>query len=322
MIQDPCEVLLPQWLRFVKGVVDCPDLPLNVSREMLQQNPLLETIQKNLVKHVIKALEELKADDRPGYETLFRELGQFLKEGLVRDYERKETIADLLLFDHLNGEPGNLITLGEYVTAMPESQKEIYHLSGEDSRALASNPCLEAYRHLNWDVLLLTDPMDPFVMPSLTEFKSKALKAADRHSPEMPEARERLEETTKTFGTLLENLKSKLTAVKDVRFSTRMKESASCLVAAEDAMDPRMEQLMARVGQVGSPSKRVLELNPEHPTVKALCNRYQTSPDDLKVEQYGQFLLDQALIAEGSRLTNPTGFLTRVNEMALKELEQ
>lgn len=321
LIQDPCEALLPQWLRFVKGVVDCSDLPLNVSREMLQQNPLLEKIQKTMVKHVMKALEELKTDDRPGYEMLFKELGQFIKEGLVRDFERREAIADLLLFEHLNGEPGHLITLGDYVSAMKESQTEIYHLAGEDRAALATNPCLESFKHLNWDVLLLTDPMDPFVLPSLTDFKSKALRAADRHSPEMPEARKQLEETTKTYQTLLDSLKSKLTAVKDVRLSLRMKESASCLVAAEESMDPRMEQLMARMGHGHGNSPRVLELNPEHPTVKALFNRHQSSPDDPVIERYGQFLLDQALIAEGSRLTDPIAFLASVNEMATRELE-
>jgi len=321
LIQDPCELLLPQWLRFVKGVVDCPDLPLNVSREMLQQNPLLDKIQKSLVKHVMKALEELKSDDRPAYELLFRELGQFIKEGLARDYERREAIADLLLFEHLNGEPGHLITLGEYLESMQEAQNEIYYLSGEDRAALAVNPCLEAFRHLNWDVLLLTDPMDPFVMPSLTEFKSKALKAADRNAPEMPETRKLMEEAEAMYRPLLDNLKSKLTALKDIRLSSRMKESASCLVVADDAMDPRMEQLMARIGQGRGASPRVLELNPEHTTVKALLNRYQASPDDPRIEQYGQFLLDQALIAEGSRLSDPTAFLARVNAMAARELE-
>ncbi|MCL1894220.1 MAG: molecular chaperone HtpG [Holophagaceae bacterium] len=324
LIQDPCEALLPQWLRFVKGVVDCSDLPLNVSREMLQQNPLLDKIQKNLVKHVMKALDELKTEDRPAFETLFNELGQFIKEGLVRDFERREAIADLLLFEHLSGEPGHLITLSEYVSAMQDGQTEIYHLAGEDRSALATNPCLEAFRHLKWDVLLLTDQMDPFVLPSLTEFKTKPLKAADRHAPEMPEAQKQLEETTKTYAGLLECLKSKLPSVKDVRLSTRMKESASCLVVADESMEPRMEQLMARMGHGHGTSPRVLELNPEHPLITALFNRYSKNPEphDLMVEQYGQFLIDQALIAEGSKLVDPVAFLARVNELATRELEQ
>jgi len=321
LIQDPCEALLPPWLRFVTGVVDCPDLPLNVSREMLQQNPLLDRIQKNLVKHVMKALDEIKTEDRQAYEALFRELGQFIKEGMARDFERREEIAALLLFEHRAGEPGHLITLDEYVAAMPEAQKDIYHLIGEDRAATASNPCLEAFRHMNWDVLLLTDPMDPFVMPSLTEFKTKPILAADRHAPEMPETKQHIEEASKTYGLLLDVLKSKLTTLKDVRLSSRLKESASCLVAAEDAMDPRMEQLMARLGQGHAPSPRVLELNPDHPTVRALLNRHRSSPEDPKIEQFGRFLLDQALLAEGSRLPDPQAFLARVNEMATRELE-
>jgi len=320
LIQDPCEMLLPQWLRFVKGVVDCPDLPLNVSRETLQQNPLLDKIQKNLAKHVIKALEEIKQDDRPAYEALFTEFGQFVKEGLVRDYERRESIADLLLFEHLNGDTGHLVGLDEYVSSMVEPQTEIYYLCGEDRAALAANPCLETFKHLKWDVLLLTDAMDPFVMPSLTEYKSKHIKSADRHAPEMPDARQQVEEATKTFQPLLDSLKSKLKGVKDVRLSTRMKESASCLVTAEESMDPRMEQLMARMGQSRGPSPRVLELNPEHPMVKALLNKCQSNQDDQMIEQYGQFLYDQALIAEGSRLPDPAAFLARVNEMAAREL--
>jgi molecular chaperone HtpG len=325
LVQDSCEDLLPQWLRFVAGVVDCPDLPLNVSRETLQQNPLLDRVQKNLAKHVMKALEEIKTEQRQAYEALFKELGQFIKEGMVRDFERREEIAALLLFDHLGAkqgaEAGRFVTLDEYIAAMPEPQSAIYHLAGEDRAATASNPCLEAFGHLNWDVLLLTDPMDPFVMPSLTEFKSKPLLAADRHAPEMPETKQRLEEAAQTFQPLLDYLKSKLTTLKDVRLSTRMKESASCLVAAEDAMDPRMEQLMARMGQGHAASPRVLELNPDHPTVKALLGRHRSSPDDPKIEQFGRFLLDQALLAEGSRLPDPQAFLARVNEMAARELE-
>jgi molecular chaperone HtpG len=321
LIQDPCEALLPQWLRFVKGVVDCPDLPLNVSRETLQQNPLLDKMQKNLVKHVMKALEEIKQEDRPAYEALFLEFGQFFKEGLVRDFERREAIADLLLFEHVNGDVGHLICLSEYASSMTETQTEIYYLCGEDRSALAANPCLETFKHLKWDVLLLMDPIDPFVMPSLTEYKSKHIKAADRHAPEMPDSRQQVEEAAKIFAPLLESLKSKLKAVKDVRLSTRMKESASCLVSAEDSMDPRMEQFMARMGQGRGPSPRVLEINPEHHIVKALLNKCQSRPDDPIIEHYGQFLFDQALIAEGSRLLDPAAFLARVNEMAAKELE-
>jgi len=323
LIQDPCEALLPAWLRFVKGVVDCPDLPLNVSRELLQQNPLLERIQKNLVKQVMKALDELKANERETYAEFFKELGQILKEGLGRDWERREAIADLLLFEHLKGEPGKVITLAEYVEAMLEAQKDIYHLAGEDRATLAHAPSLEAFKAQGWDVLLLTDPIDPFVIPGLPEYKGHALKAADRHAPELPEAeKERAQAAAGEFKPLLELFKAKLPTLKDVRLSSRLKESAACLVAADDALDPHMEQLLARLGQGQGrgPSPRVLELNPEHPTVKALLARHQADSADARLEGYAHLLHDQALIAEGSRPEDPAAFLARINEMVAKEL--
>jgi molecular chaperone HtpG len=320
LIQDPCEALLPAWLRFVKGVVDCPDLPLNVSREMLQQNPLLEKIQKNLVKQILKALEELKTEQREVYAGFFLELGQILKEGLGRDWERREAIADLLLFKHLKGEQD--ITLSEYVTAMPEDQKEIYHLAGEDRTALLHAPSLEAFKARDWDVLLLVDPIDPFVIPGLPEYKDHALKAADRHGPELPEAEKRkVEAATGAFQPLLDLFKVKLAGLKDVRLSSRLKESAACLVAAEDAMDPRMEQILARLGQGHGPSPRILELNPEHPTVKAVLAKFQADASDPRLEGYASLFLDQALIAEGSRPEDPTAFLARINELMTKELD-
>lgn len=321
LIQDPCEALLPAWLRFVKGVVDSPDLPLNVSREMLQQNPLLDKIQKNLVKQVIKTLEELKNEQREQYKAFFKELGQIIKEGLGRDWERREAISDLLLFEHLNGEAGTSITLSEYVASMPEDQKDIYFLSGEDHTSMACNPCLEAFKALKWNVLLLTDPIDPFVMPSLTEYKGKHLLAADRHLPETPEdEKQKVENNTKVYKELLEFCKSKLTELKDVRLSSRLKESASCLVAADDAMDARMEQILARMGQETTKTPRVLELNPEHVAVQALLSRYQANPNDTRLEDYARLFLDQALIAEGSRLENPIAFVNKLNELMVKDL--
>jgi len=320
LIQDPCEALLPAWLRFVKGVVDCPDLPLNVSREMLQQNPLLEKIQKNLAKQVLNALEELKTEQRDTYADFFRELGQILKEGLGRDWERREAIADLLLFEHLKAEAA--VTLAEYVEAMPEDQKDIYHLAGEDRFTLIHAPSLEAFKARGWDVLLLTDPIDPFVIPGLPEYKSHPLKAADRHGPELPEAeKQKVEAATGTFQPLLDLFKAKLTGLKDVRLTSRLKESAACLVASENAPDPRMEQILARLGQGAGPSPRVLELNPEHPTVKAVLSRYQADPADPRLEGYAHLFLDQALIAEGSHPEDPTAFLARLNELMVKELE-
>lgn len=320
LIQDPCEALLPTWLRFMKGVVDCPDLPLNVSRETLQQNPLLERIQRNLVRHVLKALEEMKQEASDVYAEFWKELGSILKEGLLREFDRKEAIADLVLFESLNTEPGKTTTLAAYVEAMPNEQEAIYYMTGEDRNALAASPVLETFKTLHWDVLLLTDPVDPFVFPGLDTLKEKPLKRADQHAPEAPkEQKDALETATKAFSALLDSFKAKLPAVKDVRLTSRLKESASCLVSEGPAPDPRMEQLLARLGQGTGATPRVLELNPDHAAVKAVFELHRKQPDDPRLDAYARLFHGQALLAEGSRLENPAAFTASLNTLLEKD---
>ncbi|HWQ09892.1 MAG TPA: molecular chaperone HtpG, partial [Holophaga sp.] len=268
-IMDHCEQLLPAYLRFVKGVVDCSDLPLNVSRELLQHNPLLEKIQKSLVKNVFQAMADMRTADADGYVAFFKELGSILKEGLGRDWTNRETIADLLLFESLRTEKGKYLTLAEYVAAMPSDQADIYFMTGEDRAALEHSPALEAFRSRGWDVLLLTDPIDDFVFPMLPDYKGKALKAADRNAPELPaEDEKKLEEAKASFQSLLAALSAQLPALKEVRLSRRLKESAACLVADEGAPGANLERLMQKLGKgEGGPSPRILELNPSHPAV-------------------------------------------------------
>ncbi len=324
-IMDHCEDLLPAYLRFVKGVVDCPDLPLNVSREMLQHNPLLEKIKKSLVKNILKTLAELKESEYDTYLAFYQELGQILKEGLSRDWSHKEQIADLLLFESVKTERGKYTTLADYGAAMPEGQTDIYFLAGEKREAVEHAPSLEVFRHKGWDVLLFTDPIDEFVMPSLHEYKGKALKAADRHAPEMDkDDQEKVEAATKTFKPLLEALKTKLGGLKDVRLSGRLKESAACLVADEGDMGANMERILQKLGRTEGlpPSQRILELNPEHTVVKGLLELHRQHPEDPRVEAYGRLLHDQALLAEGSRLNDPTVFVRQLNELLGKELGQ
>jgi len=320
-IMDHCEALLPPYLRFVKGVVDCSDLPLNVSRELLQHNPLLEKIQKSLVKNVFQALGELRASDPEAYAEVFAELGQILKEGLARDFANREAIADLLLFFSLNTEAGKTLTLAQYVEAMPEGQPDIYYLAGEERSVLEHAPALEAYKHRNWDVLLLTDPIDPFVIPSLPEYKGKQLKAADRNQPELDaDEKKQAEEAAGAYQPLLAALKGKLDGVKDLRLTRRLRESASCLTAGDDALDPHMERLLAKMGQGGmGPQERILELNPEHPVVQGLLELYKKDPADPRVEGHAHLLHDQALLAEGSRLADPSAFVKRLNELLVKD---
>ncbi len=180
LIMDHCEQLLPFYLRFVQGVVDSADLPLNVSRELLQQNPLLDVIQKSVVKNVLDTLAGMKNVEYDKYLTFYKGFGPVLKEGLTRDWANREKIADLLLFETANTEPGKFTTLAEYVEKMPADQTEIYYLIGESAEQLRNSPYLEAFRAKGRDVLLLTDPVDEFAIPGLDSYKGKQLEAADR----------------------------------------------------------------------------------------------------------------------------------------------
>jgi molecular chaperone HtpG len=322
-IMDHCEQLLPSYLRFVKGVVDCSDLPLNVSREMLQHNPQLEKIQKSLVKNVFQALADLETTDYDAYVGVFQELGGILKEGLGRDWANREAIADLLLFETLKTDKGKYISLAQYVEAMPADQTSIYFMTGEDRAALDHSPALEAFRHRGWDVLLLTEPIDEFVFPMLPDYKGKPLKAADRNAPELPaEDQKKAEGVETTFKPLLALLSGKLTDLKEVRLSRRLKESAACLVADEGAMGANLERLMQKLGKAeGGPSPRILELNPDHPAVRGLLKIHADNPADPRIESHGRLLYDQAVLTEGSRLADPSDFVRRINDLLIKDAE-
>jgi molecular chaperone HtpG len=324
-IMDHCEQLLPPYLRFVKGVVDCSDLPLNVSREVIQHSPLLEKIQKSLVKNVLKALDDLKTNEYDTYVKVFGELGGILKEGLARDWDHRTQLADLLLFQSLKSESGTFTSLAQYAAAMPEGQTDIYYLAGEQRSVLEHSPSLEVFRHRGWDVLLLTDPIDEFVLPSLTEYQGKALKPADRFQPELkPEDQKKAEEATGEFMPLLQTLRAQLAELKDVRMSSRLKESAACLVADEGDMGANMERLLQKLGRadamgLGGPAPRILELNPDHPAVQALLGLHRTDPSDPRIGAYGHLLHDQAVLAEGSRLADPSALAQRINDLIAKD---
>ncbi len=223
LIMDHCEALLPPYMRFVKGVVDSSDLPLNVSRELLQQDPLLERIQKDLVKSVLKALDELKTEDYDKYVAFHKGLGMILKEGLNRDWANRKKIADLVLFESLKTPAGKFTTLADYVKAMPETQKEIYYLIGEEREQLEQSPYVEACRARGYDVLFLTDPIDEFALPALDEYEGKKLKAADRGDLTTDPADETKKASAQErYNALLAHLKTKLSeVVSDVRLSAR-----------------------------------------------------------------------------------------------------
>src|SRR5262249_11823723 len=221
-IMDDCEALLPGYLRFVRGVVDSPDLPLNVSREMLQQSAPLEKIKSNLTNKVLGTLEEMKNKDFDAYLKFYQDMGVFLKEGLSQDWTNRKRLADLLLFESTKTEPGKFTTLAAYVENMPVSQKEIYFLTGEGRELIENSPHLEAFKAQDYGALLLTEPIDEFVAQALTEYRDKKLKAVDQG--EVGESSVAQEKKTQ-FAPLLTFMKEKLKEVKDVRLSSRLKES-------------------------------------------------------------------------------------------------
>lgn len=320
-IMDSCEGLLPPYLCFVRGVVDSADLPLNISREILQQNPLLEKIQKNVVKNVLENLASLKETEFDKYVKFYQDLGVMLKDGVSRDWSNRDAIANLLLFESMNTEPGKLITLSEYVEKMPPEQKEIYYLIGESRQLIEHSPLLEVFRAKGWNVLLMTDPIDEFWVPSFGKYKEKELTPVDRG--ELDEPAKEKPTTSSEYATLFAYLKGKIPEVSDIRLSARLKESASCLVADGSAMSAHMERLMRRLNRAGEEdSKRVLELNGEHRAVMALRDLYGKNPQDPRVETHGRLLYEQAAIAEGSKLKDPAAFARRINELIAKDLSE
>jgi molecular chaperone HtpG len=319
LIMDRCEQVLPPHLRFVKGVVDSADLPLNVSRELLQQNPLLDVIQKSVVKNVLDALAGMKNIEYDKYLAFYKGFGTVLKEGLTRDWSNREKIADLLLFESANTEPGKFTTFAEYVEKMPTDQKEIAYLIGESAEQLRHSPYLEAFRAGGRDVLLLTDPIDEFAIPGLGEYKGKRLVAADRG--EAAGAGEVPEGTKEKFAALVKVLKEKLPEVAEVRLTNRLTESATCLVAAAHGPSAHMERIMERMGRAAGDTKRVLELNPNHPTVEAIRRLQETHAEDARLNLYARLLYEQAVIAEGSKVSDPVAFAKRVNDLITRDAQ-
>ena len=312
-IGNDFEHLLPGYLRFVKGVVDSSDLPLNVSREILQDNPMLDKIRKNLVTRILKTLANMKKKDYEEFKIFHENFSGILKEGLQSDWENKEKIADLLLFETTAKEAGEKTCFADYVENMTEGQEEILYLAGENRAAIENAPYLEAFKADGKEVLLMTDPIDDFVIPQLMEYKGKKLKAVNKG--ELNEDKDKLKDEEKEFEGLIGFAKELLDGVKEVKLTTRLKDSAACLVGDEYSMSPHIEEMMRRMGQDIPKRESILELNPEHPVVKKLQALYDADAKDPKAETLTKLLHDQAVIASGAKLTDPAGFAARLNEV-------
>lgn len=326
-ITDDCKGLLPDYMRFVKGVVDSSDLPLNISREILQDNPGILKINKNLVRKVISELSKMMENDMEKYLKFYKEFGRTLKEGVHTDFQNKEKLQDLLLFETMNGEAGKMISLKEYVSAMPEKQKDILFLTGEDRKALEVSPLLESVRKNGWDVIFMIDPIDEWVVQSLTEYDGKKLKSLAKGDVELDEdaakeTEKKLKKAGKEHKKLIEFLKKTLEdKVKDVRFSKRLTDSACCLVGDEHDPTANMERIFKAMNQDMPATKRILELNSDHPLVAGMQKLFDASKDDPKLADFAGILYDQALLVEGNPIPDPLSFSKKISELMVEAMK-
>jgi molecular chaperone HtpG len=328
LIMERCEDLLPTYLRFIKGVVDSADLPLNISREMVQQDRHILQMKKWLSRKVLDHLSKMLGEDREKYLKLWAEFGRVIKEGVASDFENKDKLLPLVFFQSSH-DPEKLTTLDEYVERMKEDQKEIYYLTGDNRAQVESSPHLEAFRAKGYEVLYLVDPVDEMVVQSVFEYKEKHLKSAGKGTVELgseeerKEAEEKLEEKKKTYESLMELLQKTLDEnVKEVRLSTRLTTSPACLVSGDFDMSPNLERLLRQTeGAAGLPTqKRILELNPEHPLLEKLQGKFAGDPGDPLLRDYAHLLYGHALLAEGSELADPARYNRLVGELMLKAL--
>ena len=321
-IMNDCKKLLPEYFRFVQGIVDSSDLPLNVSREILQDNPQLDKIRKGLVNKLLSTLKNMKGKKKDEYLKFFKEFGQVIKEGLHYDPDNKDKIADLLLFQTTKTAEGEYKSLKEYVEAMPEDQKEIIYISAKNRAQALNSPQLEVFRAKDMEVLLMVDPVDEYIIPQLTEYDKKtvvsAQKGAEDIKPDENKEKE-IKEKSEKLGDLLTAIKEKLGEnITEVKFSSKLTESACCLSDAEDAMNAQMVQMLKSMGQAIPEAKKILELNPDHPLIDVINNIYENDKESALFADYVNLVYEQALLTEGSQLKDPLGFAKKVSDLMVK----
>jgi molecular chaperone HtpG len=321
-ITSESDLLLPKYLRFVKGVVDSSDLPLNVSREMLQENQKVVNIKKNITKKILSTLEKLKNDDKEKYSKFFKELGKVLKEGVHLDYSNKEKLLDLMMFESSTESAGVLRTLEEYSDKLDartdldeEVRKHIYVITGENRKELENSPYLEAFKAKDIEVLFLTDPIDEWVIMSAPEFKGKSFKAINKGNIDLGAKEEEKAEQAKKkeeFKDLLSKVQNNLAEnISEVRFTDRLVNTLACLVVNEHEMSANLEKIYQSANQKVGKSKRILELNPNHRVIEKLNNSFKNNPEDELIKDYSELIYFQALLLEGSKIEN----LNRYNEL-------
>ncbi len=321
-IMDDAEQLMPMYLRFVTGVIDSVDLPLNVSREILQESRDVKVIRESSTKRVLSMLEDLANSDdeikKEKYKTFWTQFGQVLKEGIGEDQANQERILKLLRFASTHTDSDEqTVSLADYVSRMKEGQDKIYYVTGDTFNAAKNSPHLEIFRKKGVEVLLLCDRVDEWMLSFFTEFDGKALASVakgglDLGSLSDEAEKKEHEETEKQFKDFLEKMKKVLAdKVKDVRVTFRLTDSPACLIADENELSGNLLRMLKAAGQQAPDMKPILEINPEHPLLVKL------KADDKQFDEWANVLFDQALLAEGGQLNDPAGFVKRINQLLL-----
>lgn len=326
-ILDNCKELLPEYLRFVRGIVDSEDLPLNVSREMLQNNPVIDKIRKTLVGKILGKLKEMAEKEPENYKTFWKEFGPVLKEGLHTDYENKDKLLELVRFQSSMSETEcDLVSLEQYTKRMREDQKDIYYISGESRSIVEKSPHLEIFKEKSIEVLFMVDPIDEWIVHDIFNYDGKQLKSVTQGDLDLGELgkeekdiKKKAESKFKKLSKRIEDILSE--QIKEVRITTRLKDSPACLVADDNGMSSQMEKLMKSMGQDVPVSKRILEINAQHPILQNLNSRYEKDPKDTELEEWVHLIYEQALIAEGQMVPDPLAYSQRINKILAKVSE-
>jgi molecular chaperone HtpG len=325
-VMDECRELMPQHLRFVRGVVDAHDLSLNVSREMLQKDRQIQIIRKQLVKKVVATLEEMKQGSAIEYRAFWAEFGPVLKEGLLGiDVQDKDKLLDLVVAPSTAMPEGELVSFDQYASRMKEGQDAIYFLTAHSKEAAAKSPLLEGFVRKGYEVLLFSDPVDELWAERQPTFKDKPLKSIGRSDVQPGSEEERkkeseaLEEKQKEYGDLLGFLRVQLQdEIREVRFSSRLATSPACLVGDEHDVSPRIQRMLEQLGQAPPKVKRILELNPRHELIPKLLAIFKQDAGDPRLRAYAQLLLGQAQLAESGQLLDAAAFREALGEVMLR----
>ncbi len=326
-ITDECEDLLPSYLRFIKGVVDSEDIDLNVSREMMQSNAALNKISKALVNKILSELKKDFEKNRDDYEKFFNEFGAAFKEGIYEDFERKKSLIDISLFKSSNGE--KLTSLNEYISRMKKDQNDIYYISGESIEQILTSPQIEGFKSRGLEVIYMTDPIDEFWLPSMSEYDGKPFKSITKGAIDLSkfdiqkgkDSKSKKPATKKDIDNLISEMKNHLgDKVKDIKSSQMLTDSPVCLTADEADMDIHLEKLMRQHKRLDKESKKILEINPSHDLIKSLGKIVQNSKDKSVVSDVSHLLLDQARIVEGEMPLDTKGFTEKLSSIITRSL--